>query len=78
METSAESIVNAIQSKMSGDLAPTFTAANLNSTVIANCGISFTSNADGKQSVLDIISRLNAVSNNAWGTPADTFFYGID
>lgn len=76
--TSAESIVNAIQSKMSGDLAPTFTAANLNSTVIANCGISFTSNADGKQSVLDIIGRLNAVSGNAWGTPADTFFYGID
>lgn len=76
--TSAETIVNAIQSKMSGDLAPTFTAQNLNATVIANCGISFTSNADGKQSVLDIISRLNAVSNNAWGTPADTFFYGID
>lgn len=76
--TSAETIVNAIQSKMSGDLAPTFTAANLNSTVISNCGIRFTSNSDGKQSVLDIISRLNAVSNNAWGTPVDAFFYGID
>ncbi|MGN1061170.1 MAG: ABC transporter substrate-binding protein [Candidatus Coproplasma sp.] len=75
--TSAETIVTAIQSKMSGDLAPTFTAANLNSTVIANCGIRFTSNSDGKQSVLDIISKLNAVSNNAWGTPADEFFYGV-
>ncbi|MGN0824622.1 MAG: hypothetical protein ACI4MB_06120 [Candidatus Coproplasma sp.] len=77
-DTSAETIVNAIRSKMSGDLAPTFTAENLNVTVIANCGIRFTSNADGKQSVLDVISKLNAVSNNAWGTPADTFFYGIN
>ncbi|MGN1373481.1 MAG: hypothetical protein ACI4VK_05510 [Candidatus Coproplasma sp.] len=76
--TSAETIVNAIQSKMVVDLAPTFTAANLNATVIANCGIRFTSNADGKQSVLYILEKLNAVSNNAWGTPADAFFYGVN
>lgn len=77
-ETSAETIVNAIQSRMSGDLAPTFTAANLNATVIANCGIRFTSNADGKQDVLDILAKLNGVSGNAWGTPADAFFYGAN
>lgn len=75
--TSAETIVNAIKSKLTADLTPTFSAANLNATVIANCGIRFTSNADGKQSVLDILEKLNAVSNNAWGTPADAFFYGI-
>ncbi|MGN0807934.1 MAG: hypothetical protein ACI4MN_05775 [Candidatus Coproplasma sp.] len=76
--TSAETIVNAVQSKLTADLAPTFTAANLNATVIANCGIRFTSNADGKQDVLNILSKLNAVSNNAWGTPADAFFYGAN
>ncbi|MGN1103542.1 MAG: hypothetical protein ACI4QI_01570 [Candidatus Coproplasma sp.] len=76
-DTSAETIVNAIQSKLTADLTPTFTAANLNATVIANCGIRFTSNADGKQAVLDILTKLNAVSNNAWGTPADAFFYGV-
>lgn len=75
--TSAETIVNAIQSKLTADLSPTFTAANLNATVIANCGIRFTSNADGKQEVLNILEKLNAVSNNAWGTPVDAFFYGV-
>ncbi|MGN0806406.1 MAG: hypothetical protein ACI4MC_05140 [Candidatus Coproplasma sp.] len=75
--TSAETIVNAVQSKMAGDLAPTFTAANLNGDVIANCGIRFTSNAEGKQDVLDVLSKLNAVSNNAWGTPENGFFYGV-
>ena len=77
-ETSAETIVNAIQSKLTADLSPTFTAANLNATVIANCGIRFTSNADGKQDVLNILTKLNAVSKNAWGTPADAFFYGVN
>ncbi len=75
--TSADSIVNALRSCMTTDLKPTFTAANLNKTVIANCGIRFVSNTDGKQDVLNIIQKLNAVSNNAWGTPADAFFYGI-
>lgn len=77
-QTSAETIVNAIQSKLTADLAPTFTAANLNATVIANCGIKFTSNADGKQDVLDILTKLNSVSDNTWGTPADAFFYGVN
>lgn len=75
--TSAQSIVEAIQSKMPDDTSPTFTAANLNKTVIANCGISFVANSVGKADVLDIIGKLNAVQSNLNLTASDEFFYGI-
>ncbi len=75
--TAAETILSALSSHMDGDLASQFTADNLNKTVIANSSISFVSNAEGKQSVLDIMQKLNAVSAQSWGTPSDAFFYGL-
>lgn len=75
--TSAQSVVQAVQSKMPADTAPTFTAANLTKTVIANCGIRFVSNANGKAEVLNIISKLNAVQSNLNLTASDEFFYGV-
>lgn len=75
--TSSQSIVEVIQSKMPTDTSPTFTAANLNKTVIANCGINFVANSVGKADVLDIIGKLNAVQSNLNLTASDEFFYGI-
>lgn len=73
--TTAEQIVSAIDKMTDGDLAHTFTAANLTKKVIANCGINFVPSAECRQEVTVFIQKFNAVSNNAWGTPADEFFY---
>lgn len=74
--TSAQTVVQAVQSKMPADTAPTFTAANLTKTVIANCGISFVSNVNGKAEVINIIGKLNAVQSNLNLIASDEFFYG--
>ncbi|MBO7187240.1 MAG: hypothetical protein J6V68_02435 [Clostridia bacterium] len=74
--TSAQTIVNAVtNSFLKDDTAPTFTASNLNKTVIINSAISFTSAQNAKQAVLDYMQKINAISNNSFGTPLDAFFY---
>lgn len=72
---SAEEVVNAVSARLPVGTTPTFTAANLNATVIANCGIGFVSAKDGKAEVLAYLEKLNVISDGAWGTPADAFFY---
>lgn len=57
------------------DTAPAFTANNLNATVIENCAINFVSAQNSKVEILNYLQKINAVSNNAWGTPNDNFFY---
>lgn len=73
---STDKIVNAV---ISGYLDPetnrTFTAENLNATVIENCAIKFTNAKDAKPAVLAYIAKLNGIAN-VWGTPVDAFFYG--
>ncbi len=72
----SERIVNAVKSGFNdSEMAPTFTANNLNSTVISNCGIAFKSATEMKEGVLAYLSKLNGVSNNAWGTPVEDFFF---
>jgi hypothetical protein len=74
--TETETIVSAVTSGfVDSEMAPTFNANNLNQTVISNCGINFRSALDSKADVLAYIEKLNAISNNAWGTPVDEFFY---
>ena len=73
---SAETIVNAVISGFLKDgTAPTFTANNLNSTVIENCAIYFTPSSQCKTEVLDYMQKINGISNNAFGMPSDNFFY---
>ena len=75
-QTSMEMVVNAVMSGfVDKEMAPTFTAKNLNSTIIENCGIAFTKANDIKQSVLAYLQSINEVSNNAFSTPVDEFFY---
>lgn len=73
--TSAEQIVSVVNGWISGDAAPTFTAQNLNSTVIDNCGIRFEANSGGKARALAYMSKINAITSNAWDTADDAFFY---
>jgi len=75
--TKTEDIVNAVVSGfVKEDTAPTFTADNLNTTVIENCAISFerlTNQNKGK--IENYINKLNAISNNAWGSVKQEFLY---
>lgn len=73
--TTGEQIASAIDKMTDGDLDHTFNANNLTKTVIANCGINFAYSASCKAEVLAFMQKLNAVSDNAWGTPAEEFFY---
>lgn len=74
--TSMEMVVNAVISGfVDKEMAPTFTAKNLNAIVIENCGISFAKASDAKESVLSYLASINAISNNAFSTPVDEFFY---
>lgn len=73
--TPSEDIVHAVREMTDGDLAPMFNAQNLTKSVINNCNINFVSNKVGKAQVVEFMQKLNAVSNNAWGAPADKFFY---
>lgn len=73
---SAEDIVNAVKKGFSdSEMSPTFTADNLNAEVLSNCAVHFQTSAECKQNVLDYLKKINAVSNNAWGTPSDNFFW---
>lgn len=74
-ETTAQAIVKAVTSFLSGDLAPTFTEQNLDLQVIENCGINFVAAKDCKAEVLAFMQKLNAVSAASWGTPQDSFFF---
>lgn len=73
--TSAQAILDAVDSMTKGDLSHMFTAGNLTREVIANCGIKYESNLTGKGAVLAFMEKLNTVSNNSWGTPSEAFFY---
>ena len=75
--TSSQDILGAIDKMTKGDLSHMFTADNLTKTVIAHCGIRFEMNETGnKAEVLLFMEKLNAISNNAWGTPDyEKFFY---
>ena len=77
--TTTTDIVNAVKSGfVDKEMGQTFNANNLSPAVIQNCAISFKSAAEEKTAVLVYLAKLNTISNNAWGTPVDTFFYTAD
>ena len=77
-QTSKETILNAVIGGFEdSNMAPTFTAQNLNNTVIENCAINFTDAVSSKTNVLNYLSKINGVTNNAFGTPLDEFFKKI-
>lgn len=74
----AEEVVATVSGWLVGDLKPTFTSANLSKAVIENCGISFVPSQSCKEEVSAYMQKVNALSDNAFGTPADKFFELID
>ncbi len=76
--TTGEQIASAIDKMTDGDLAHMFNAGNLTKPVIANCGISFVPSAQCKDEVKAFMQKFNDVSDNAWGTIDDKFFYEKD
>ncbi len=74
-ETTGAEIAEAIDKMTDGDLAHQFNANNLTKPVISNCGIHFVPSAQCKEEINLFIQKFNAVSNNAWGSAADDFFY---
>ena len=75
--TKTEDIVNAVVSGfVKKDTTPTFKADNLNATVIENCAIRFERlNNQNKGKIENYINKLNAISNNAWGSVKQEFLY---
>ena len=75
-ETDISAIVSAIEEGLiSDDMQRTFSTANLNTTVIKNCAINFVSAKDYKAEILAYIQKINALSNQAFGSLSDKFFY---
>lgn len=73
-DTSAEDIVNAINSRLTSGLEPTLKVQNLTKPVIANCGIKFVGAQDCKRDIIEFMEKFNSVGNNSFGTPAAEFF----
>lgn len=72
--TSAETIVSAVYSNATEGMTPTFTAANLNSTVIENCAINYTPAVDCREEIISFIAKYSTVSGRTL-TASDSFFY---
>ena len=75
-DTTTSDIVNAVKKGLvDKEVAPTFTADNLNATVITNCAINFDSAINQKQAVLEYMVKINSITSNAFGTPVEDFFF---
>ncbi len=75
-DTTTSDIVNAVKKGfVDKETSATFTAENLNATVITNCAINFESAITQKQAVLDYMAKINAITSNAFGTPVEDFFF---
>lgn len=73
--TTKEEIVNAVISGfVDSEMRRTFTANNLNDTVINNCAINFVKASACKTAVLGYLAKINAITNDNFGTPVDAFF----
>jgi ABC-type nitrate/sulfonate/bicarbonate transport system substrate-binding protein len=73
--TSAQTIVNAVQTHLTAGMSATFNANNLTKSVIANCGVKLTSATDSKEEIKGFMQKLNSVSATSFGTPDDNFFF---
>ncbi|MBE7061034.1 MAG: ABC transporter substrate-binding protein [Clostridiales bacterium] len=77
-QTAPQTIVDAVKSGfVDSEMSATFTANNLNVSVINNCAIDFTPASECKGAVKGYIAKLNAITSNAWGNPVDEFFYTV-
>lgn len=74
VKTHAADAVTAISSHLAEGVNPSFGAANLTETVIANCNIRVEKAADAKQSVKDYIAKIKEINAQSAGELKDEFF----
>lgn len=74
VKTHATDAVTAISSHLAEGVNPSFGAANLTETVIANCNIRVEKAADAKQSVKDYIAKIKEINAQSVGELKDEFF----
>lgn len=74
VKTHAADAVTAISSHLAEGVNPSFGAANLTETVIANCNIRVEKAADAKQSVKDYIAKIKEINAQSVGELKDEFF----
>lgn len=74
VKTHAGDAVTAISSHLAEGVNPSFGAANLTETVIANCNIRVEKAADAKQSVKDYIAKIKEINAQSVGELKDEFF----
>lgn len=67
--------VDAIGAHLTEGMDATFSAANLNATVIANCAINFVASSACKSEVNAFLSKVIAVSSADAATVSDEFYY---
>lgn len=70
----ASVVVEAVSAHLTEGLAPTFTAANLTSSVIANCGIRFEYSVECKEETTAIIGKFIAINSSSASVVSDDFF----
>ena len=74
-ETSVETVVNAVNGKLTAGMSPSLTVQNVTKDVIRNCAIRFVKAADCKAEVNSFISKLVAVEPAAAKAVSDAFFH---
>lgn len=73
--TQTSAIVEAIADHLPENTASSFTADNLSTSVIANCGIGFVPAQEDKDRVTAYIEAVGEIDSSMVGTMADGFFY---
>lgn len=73
--TSPEIIIDAVKSHLTEGLNPSFTATNLNKTVIRNCAVNFVDSDACKEEVNLFLGKLIAVNPSAAQTVPEEFYY---
>ncbi|MCD8201480.1 MAG: hypothetical protein LUD47_05385 [Clostridia bacterium] len=68
-------VYKAVEDNLASGLSPTFTEANLSTTVIENCAINFVDAADCKDEIKTFLDKYTVV-NGVEYTLTDGFFYG--
>lgn len=73
--TAMTDVVSAVEAHLDEGSTPTFTAANLNKTVIENCAINFVDSKACKEEVNAFIAKLIKINAQAASTVSDDFYY---
>lgn len=70
-----QTVTEAVLSRLTDGMTPTFNSENLSKQVMENCGVRLTRAEDSKTEIEEFMKLLNGVSGQSFGTPAESFFH---